>query len=463
MIGIPHPYLTEGIPGVGGYLKQELEDFIVEEIPLYHPVDHGEHTFFEVEKRDLSTPEALERIAHALNLPLRDLGFAGLKDRKAVTRQVLSARLAGPERVLALEIPQIRILWARLHTNKLRTGHLRGNRFRIRLRDIEGDAATVDRIIAEVQRRGLPNFFGPQRFGNRGDAFRIGRALLLKDHEGAVRRLLGYPSSTEKNPHVIEARCRFMAGDLRGALEEFPRSYRQERQILEQLIRSGGNCRSAVRYFAEPVRKLYVSAYQSHLFNRILERRLAECGNDPSRIHAGDLAWIHRSGAVFKVLDAQREQPRADVFEISPSGPIFGIKMIQPEGLQGGIEASVLAQEGLVPKVFNQLMPGLHMEGGRRPLRVPIRELHQEILGKDLCLEFFLSKGSYATTFLREIMKSDEIPPGILEDGEVGTAPPVTPQAPGSPVEQVAAGLPAAEGPMQEELDLEAEDEPVSE
>jgi tRNA pseudouridine13 synthase len=449
MIGIPHRYLTAGLPGVGGRVKEKLEDFIVEEVPLYHPSDHGEHTFFEVEKSDLSTLEAVERMANHLSVDVREFGFAGLKDRKGITRQGFSVRLVPPEKVLGIRLGQIKVLWARLHTNKLRVGHLRGNRFRIRVRGVEPDPEKVLRIIEVIQREGLPNFYGPQRFGNRGDAFRIGRALLKRNYSYAVRRLLGYPLATEGNPHVVEGRRRFMAGDLAGALEEFPRSYRQERHLLSYLIRSQGNYQGAVRRLSEPVKKLYFSAYQSYVFNRILERRLAESENSPRRLFPGDLAWIHRSGAVFRVTDTEREQPRADVFEISPSGPIFGIKMIEPEGLQARIEAALLAEEGLASTEFHRLMPGLHMEGGRRPLRVPVRELKHGLEGEDLLLEFFLPKGSYATTFLREIIKNEELPLGYAAcDEEEAGLPEVVP-APAAPPEAL------------EEPDLEADDEPL--
>ena len=459
MIGIPHRYLTADLPGVQGDFKRDLDDFIVEEVPLYHPVDHGEHCFFEVEKSDLSTLEALERLARELSVSPGEFGFAGLKDRKGITRQVFSVRLVPPERILALNLQQMRVLWARLHTNKLRVGHLRGNRFRIRLRNVEPDPEKVNRIIEEIRRKGLPNFYGPQRFGNRGDAFRIGRALLLHDYDHAVRRLLGYPSQTEKNPHVVEARRRYMAGDLKGSLEEYPRSYRQERHILEYLIRTRGNARGAIRLLSEPVRKLYFSAYQSYLFNRILERRLEESANIPGRLFPGDLAWIHRSGAVFRVIDLEREQPRADDFEISPSGPIFGMKMIRAEGVQAKIEEDLLGIEGLPVTAFHQLMPGLHMEGGRRPLRVPLRELHHELVGGDLLLEFFLPKGSYATTFLREIMKSDELPSGYQDSVEEAGSPPGGVQE-GKPPPSLEPEAPAAPPSGGDEPDLEADDEP---
>jgi tRNA pseudouridine13 synthase len=201
-----------------------------------------------------------------------------------------------------------------------------------------------------------------------------------------------------------------------------------------------------VKRFSEPIRKLYFSAYQSYLFNHILDRRLEVSDNAPGKLFAGDLAWIHRNGAVFRIEDATGEQARADAFEISPSGPIFGMKMIQPQGIEARIEEDLLAKEGLLPATFHQLMPGLHMEGGRRPFRVSVRELRHHLEGEDLCLEFFLPKGSYATTFLREIMKREEAPPGYGGPDEPDERPEPAPP-------------PDTTVPAEEEVDLEAEDE----
>lgn len=419
MIGIPNRYLTWRCPGVGGAIKQSIEDFVVTEVPLYRPADRGEHTYFEIEKSDLPTLEAVERIARVLGVPARDVGFAGLKDRRAITRQVLSIAGVPPERILALRLSQIRVLWARLHENKLRVGHLLGNRFRIRVRDClitERTRRDLAAIVSTIEREGLPNFYGPQRFGVRGDSFWIGYDLLVHDHHGAISRILGRPSAKERNPHVLLARHRFMKGDIDGALEAMPRAYRMERNLLSYFRQAGRNDRGAVKRLPQPVKKIYYSALQSYLFNRVLDRRLEIVGDRPGRLLEGDLAFLHRNGAVYTVRDLEREQPRARAFEVSPSGPLFGKQMPSPFGLERQIEDDVLDELGLRVSMFHQLLPGLQMKGARRPLRVRIRELRWEIDGDDLWFEFFLPKGSYATTFLRELMKADEPAPAFYSD-----------------------------------------------
>ena len=165
------PYLTADLPGIGGRLRCTEEDFQVEEIPAYQPDGSGDHVFAWIEKRGLPTPAAAERMARALGVSARDVGWAGMKDRHAVTRQLLSfPPPCTPEAVQALQVPGVAVLWARRHQHKLRTGHLRGNVFRIVVRGVSEEAWWEARRRLEALRiRGMPNRFGSQRFGRDGD------------------------------------------------------------------------------------------------------------------------------------------------------------------------------------------------------------------------------------------------------------------------------------------------------
>jgi tRNA pseudouridine13 synthase len=417
MIGIPHRYLTQELPGVGGIIRARLEDFVVEEVPLYTPCGKGEHVYFEVEKRDLSTLEALEWIGARLGREIRDFGYAGLKDRKGITRQTFSIAGVAPEDIQRLEIPKVRILRVERHSNKLRVGHLRGNRFEIRVRGVAPEARErVAGIVDRILELGIPNYFGPQRFGNRGDAQWVGRALLRHDPASAVRRILGAPAPTENNPNVVAARFLFLQYRWHEALERFPSSYREERRILQYLLRAGEKYDSAVGLLRPEVLRLYHSAFQSLLFNVVLERRLEVASGDLGRLCLGDVAILHRNGAVFRVEDPEAEAPRAARFEISPSGPIFGKNTLHPSGVEGEIESGVLGEHGLRAEDFHQLQQRCQLDGGRRPLRVPVADLDWTVDDEGLFLKFFLPKGSYATTFLRELMKNETVPPDYLED-----------------------------------------------
>ncbi len=406
------PWLTRHLPGTGGRIKVEYEDFQVEEIPLYAPCGQGEHTFFEIEKRGLSTLRAVEEIARALRVRPALIGFAGLKDAHAVTRQVLSVEHVPPERVLALELPGIRVLWARRHTNKLKQGHLAGNRFVIRIRDVPEEALERARPILEVlQRRGVPNYFGEQRFGRRRNTHLLGRALLRGDAEEFLQEFLGRPQPDEL-PAVLEARRLYDAGQLEAALRAWPPQFQEERRTLEVLLRSpaGDAPQRAVRSISKRLRRFFVSAYQSHLFNRILAERI----DTLDRLFAGDVAYKHDSGGAFLVVDPALEQPRADRFEISPSGPLYGYRMLMAEGRQGELERQVLAEEGLTLEDFKQA-EGLRLKGGRRPLRFPVRDVEVRY-DAGLVLAFTLPPGCYATSVLAEVMKVGFEETGIVEE-----------------------------------------------
>ena len=165
------------------------------------------------------------------------------------------------------------------------------------------------------------------------------------------------------------------------------------------MISSRGDYAAAYRSVPKRLKIFLLSAYQSALFNRVLDARLQTL----DQVFEGDLAMKHPGRSVFRVEDAALEQSRADRFEISPTGPIFGYKMIQPTGRQAEVEERILAAEEMVPEDF-RVGHGIKAKGGRRALRFPVHE-PEVWWDEGLVLRFWLSKGSYATALLAEIMK----------------------------------------------------------
>ncbi len=406
-------YLTEGLPGIGGAIKERVEDFVVEELPLYPPAGEGEHTFFEIRKVGLSTFEAIAAIAQALGVSPGRIGHAGLKDAQAITCQVLSVEGVPPDAVAALDLPGIQVLWAERHRNKLKIGHLRGNRFTIRIRQVDRSALPACRAILDLLvRRGVPNRYGPQRFGLRGDSSDLGRAVVRNDAAGFVQAFLGRPHPNESQ-RVQEARARFDAGEWQQALHLFPRSMADERRALQVLLHTGGDFRQAYAAVPKPLKVFLLSAYQSALFNRVLEARLPAL----DRVFVGDLAMKHPGSSVFRVEDEVAEQPRAERFEISPTGPLFGFKMMQAGGQQGELEKAVLQSEGLTPDDF-RVGHGIQARGARRALRFPIYE-PELWYDEGVMLRFWLPCGCYATAVLAEIMKVPLAPEAQQNVGEI--------------------------------------------
>lgn len=171
------PLFTPDLPGVGGKIRVRDEDFEVEEVPSYEPGGSGDHLYLWVEKRGLAPEFFAQTIARRLAVPVGAVGTAGLKDRHAVTRQWVSVPKECEPLVPKLDGDGIRVLKTGRHTNKLKPGHLRGNRFRILIRDADR-AGNADAILDRIRTQGLPNYYGPQRFGRDGGTVELGLKCL---------------------------------------------------------------------------------------------------------------------------------------------------------------------------------------------------------------------------------------------------------------------------------------------
>lgn len=398
-------YLTAIHAGTGGSIKTCPEDFLVEELPLYPACGEGEHIYLEVEKIGLTTFEVLKRLARALQVDERTIGYAGLKDAQARTRQFISIPGCTPEQALELQLDDIQILSARRHRNKLRLGHLAGNQFTIVIRGVGSDALENARDILHVlEITGVPNFFGDQRYGSLGNSHLIGQAIVRKDFEQAAAHIIGDPKKIVQ-PGWQKAATLFSENRLPEAEEALPHRMRNERNLIRNL-RQGRTAEEAVRRLPGKLLRLYVSAYQSHMFDRLLTMRL----DNMETLWAGDLAYKHDNGACFLVTAPAEEQPRADRLEISPTAPLFGYKVKLAEAQTGILEQALLTNEGIQLEDF-RLGAGISMPGERRPLRIPISGIATSQQGDQLTVSFALPKGSFATTVLREVMKAEKQQP----------------------------------------------------
>jgi len=269
-----------GAIGASGVIRSCPEDFFVEEIPPCEPDGEGEHVLLKIEKRGDNTEWVARQLARFADVPMRDVSYAGLKDRHAVTQQWFSIRLAGkPEpdwQVLTTE--NLKILDSARHRRKLRRGALRGNRFVIRVRELKGDRGQLESQLRQIQQQGIPNYFGEQRFGHNGDNLKSAQLLF--------------------------------SGDL-------GRVSRQRRG-------------------------LYISAARSLLFNQVLAKRV-ELGNW-NQILLGERVALQGSRSSFhaEVVDAEL-QTRLDEMDIHPTGPLWGRGESGVTTQAAGIELEVLA------------------------------------------------------------------------------------------------------------------------
>jgi len=335
------PYVTADLPGVGGEIKVEAAHFVVEEIPVYEPCGQGQHVYVRLSREGWTTGSLKHSLAELFGLRDVDVGCAGRKDKHARTTQTFSLSLPnadeGEVRQRITEHLPVDVEWVRRHGNKIKAGHLLGNRFRIVVLGPEPDALEQAQAIARaLQEHGLPNFYGPQRFGQEEDNAERGRQILLTGH-GPRKRWL---------------------------------------------------------------RELLLGAYQSALFNTWLVERMERGWF--RRLLAGDVAKKLDTGGLFEVEDAEAEQRRFERDELTYTGPIYGSRMWWASGEPGELERDVLDREG----VTEDLLRRAHLNGSRRPARLLLDDLDVETHPDGLLFTFSLPKGCYATTVLREVMKT---------------------------------------------------------
>lgn len=337
-------------PAAAARLKTEVDDFQVAEELGFALSGAGEHLCVEVEKTGLTTTRAASRLAEATGLKRADVGYAGMKDRRARTRQWFSLRLpAGEEtRLQSVEDENLRILQSRRNHRKIRIGSHRANRFVIALRDFRGERDDIEHRLRTLARMGVPNYFGLQRFG----------------------RLFG-------NLELIERRIHAQAGEGAAKIS------RKERSLL-------------------------YSAARAALFNQVLSARLAR--GDWSRYVAGDVLSLDGSGRLFlPPAEGWNEdlQQRLEAQDIHVTGPLPGAAPAQSKyeirGQAADIEIAALHQNTV-------MLDWLKREGlraGRRQLRFAPREINWNWTDGGLTLRFTLARGCYATSLLREVCITD--------------------------------------------------------
>lgn len=348
---------------VPGRIKVQPEDFVVHEIPAYLPSGVGAHLYLTVEKTGRTTQEVVRELARALGVPPRDVGTAGLKDKIGVTTQLVSLPCSERDdekeaRAKELAIPGVRIVSVSRHGNKLKTGHLVGNRFELVVRDVPtvsfGD---VEAAFAKLATDGVPNAYGSQRFGN--------------EDKNVVRALA------------------WIRGEERG-----PRDARDRRFLY--------------------------SALQSAVFNRVLDARRQD--GTWNRARAGDVLRVEESGGLFLCEDPTVDGERALRGEVSPTGPMVGPRMKAPTGEILALEDAALRDvvgDPTILEPFASYGEGTRrpLRVPVRELSVTCEkdERNPEQGGRSR-VRFVLPKGAYATTVLAQVF-SFETSPGPNSEG----------------------------------------------
>ncbi len=341
-------------------IRSTPEDFRVDEVPAYQPTGKGEHGYLWIEKRGLTSPELIHRIVRNLGVPSKEIGLAGQKDRHAVTRQFVSIPKRFAEHAAKLNDDNIKVLLVTAHPNKLKTGHLRGNKFCLVLRSSSGEftaeeAHSVHERLQTLAADGIPNYFGTQRFGHHGNTMVDGLHLM---------------KGTLPNDHWPENKTRTM-------------------------------------------RRLVLSAVQSGIFNLVLAQRVTD-GTLRTPI-PGEVV-IRRSGTKPYVLPVD-----APVDDIIPAGPMPGPEMLVATGPVADMEREIMSSLRLSPKDFqkySKLTSGIR----RKMIEFPTEAEARLTDDGAILATFSVTSGTYATVVLREIFSSVKDSGSLAEPTETPSA-----------------------------------------
>lgn len=339
-------YLTHDLPGTGGTIKERPEDFVVEELPEELPQGTGEHLWLHLEKRGIDTEAMVQHLAAVLQIRADDVGTAGLKDARAITRQWVSVPRVAAGRLADIDSDSVHLLEHALHRHKIRTGRIRGNRFDIVIRRTQPGALERARAIGEaLERTGVPNFYGMQRFGAEGTTATEGLAMLRGE------RVVGH------------GRQRYM-------------------------------------------RRLRISAAQSAVYNLYLRRRMGD--GTLHTVLDGEVLWDLRTQVITAAFDLERAREDFVARRVVMAGPMLGPKMRRARAAAGLVEAEIMAALELSLDMFEPFahIAG----GTRRPNLFWPTGWRCDEHPEGVRVAFELPPGCYATVVLGEVMKDEGRP-----------------------------------------------------
>jgi tRNA pseudouridine13 synthase len=412
----PLPYLTS-TPGLLGELKKRIADFCVEEIlpngevcrieqldkdppqrvPITIPENPNPRKFDQLhiwmEKFNTETTFAIRNLSRGTGGSIKRIGYAGLKDKRGITCQRISLWQPNVEKLKGFMVKGMALHHATWSAQRIDLGDLRGNRFTITIRNIALSPEEIQQRMETFHGQimhGVPNYYGEQRFGGfRNITHRVGKLLLQNKIEEGIMLYLTSPSEGEEDFARAAREHLAATRDFDAALREYPLNCHFERAMIAHLQVDPKDFLGAFRRLPPKTRYLFTHAYQSDLFNQIIAERL-------------------RRKLMYPI--------EGDILEGNiPTGPLVGSKTIRAKGLAGEIESAVLEKEKLSPELFwHAEIPELSSFGARKPMLLRIHDFQWNEIGEDtfnpgkqkVVVKFWLDKGVYATSALRELLKT---------------------------------------------------------
>tara|TARA_S200000501_G_scaffold108823_1_gene102109 strand:- start:2877 stop:4169 length:1293 start_codon:yes stop_codon:yes gene_type:complete len=408
--------------GIGGKLRKKSEDFNVEEVVSIPGRSHwiwmqdssnGKHQIVKIKAKNWDTHVLVKELSRRLNIGQKSIGFAGTKDKRAITIQHFSVKTS-MEKLSSVDLENIELEFLHSSVKPIRLGNLVGNKFKIRVTN-SSNRNHINDIFSELDGF-FPNYFGVQRFGAvRPITHIVGEKIVQGNYEGAVLDYLtlGSPNYAghEGREYLLETK------DFTKSLEKFPPHMLFERQLLGHLSRNKGDYTGAILQLPESLSKMLVHGYQSLIFNKVLDMRIKE-GMDACLPQIGDyiMPADGYGGPDQRVTIEVTERNQSKLSKRCREGKAWvagllpGANSKFSKGRQGELEKEVMNAFGVEFKDF--IIDDIHelsSYGMYRPLFQKYNDIEVDYDSDDPVFSFWLHKGTYATSFLREIMKSSDV------------------------------------------------------
>ena len=408
--------------GIGGKLRKKSEDFNVEEVVSIPGRSHwiwmqdssnGKHQIVKIKAKNWDTHVLVKELSRRLNIGQKSIGFAGTKDKRAITTQHFSVKTS-MEKLSSVDLENIELEFLHSSVKPIRLGNLVGNKFKIRVTN-SSNRDHINDIFSELDGF-FPNYFGVQRFGAvRPITHIVGEKIVQGNYEGAVLDYLtlGSPNYAghEGRDYLLETK------DFTKSLEKFPSHMLFERQLLGHLSRNKGDYTGAILQLPESLSKMLVHGYQSLIFNKVLDMRIKE-GMDACLPQIGDyiMPADGYGGPDQRVTIEVTERNQSKLSKRCREGKAWvagllpGANSKFSKGRQGELEKEVMDDFGV--KFGDFIIDDIHelsSYGMYRPLFQKYNDIEVDYNSEDPIFSFWLHKGTYATSFLREIMKSSDV------------------------------------------------------
>jgi tRNA pseudouridine13 synthase len=412
--------------GIGGKLRVHIDDFHVTELFLHPPKkENGIFTIAEVSASNWETHTLVQEIANRLHISQRRISFAGTKDKRAMSTQLMSFDRISPDRLSQVTIKDVTLKNMYQSDIPVKIGNLLGNHFDVTIRNIDNSITStqIKTLISPIEQYGgFPNYYGIQRFGIiRPITHLVGKYIIQGDFEKAVMTYIAHPMNGEGELTFALRADLETTRDYSKAFHSFPDSLHFEKAILNKLIQNPTDFIGALRELPKNLLLLFVNAYESVLFNRILTERIRR----KIPIHqaiVGDIVFPVRKNIVTEdfipVTEANLEKVNTQISQKKAvvTGLLLGYKTIFADGIMGEIEHGVIEAEKIDSRDFIiPEIPYLSSSGSRRGLFALISQFTYALQTdeffkkrKSLSMQFDLQKGCYATALLREIMKATD-------------------------------------------------------